>query len=162
MLYSMGDGKFLKSLYIVSPNLLILWKPLIYCLALPFSNPPHPHFPVNSNIHSHCSFSCHVSLAEWWSYHIWSAFLLTDNMDLYISSFGTLLPEGPWYVFHATRRQVYWSLTSVFILVLWFDITHTHLHTQTLRDQWPYRSIWIYIYTTCYVLTTANLIALND
>ena len=131
MLYSMGDGKFLKSLYIVSPKPLILWKPLIYCLALPFSNPPHPHFPVNSNLHSHCSFCCHVSLAEWWSYHIWSAFLLTDNMDLYISSFGTLLPEGPWCVFYATRRQVYWGLTSVLILVLWFDITHTLKHTNT-------------------------------
>lgn len=33
-------------------------------------------------------------------------------MDLYLSSHGTLIPEGPYYVFYATIRQVYWGLTD--------------------------------------------------
>ena len=46
-------------------------------------------------------------------------------MDLHISSLGTLVPEGTWCVFYATRHQVYWGLTQCgFLLVLGFDITH--------------------------------------
>ena len=50
-----------------------------------------------------------------WSHHIWCAILLNDNMDLYMSSLGTLVQEGLWCVFHATRRQVC-SLVEVIYL----------------------------------------------
>ena len=83
-------------------NPLILWRPPILPIC-PFSNfiHPLPHFPVTSNPHLHCSFCCNVSLPEWvmgWSYHIWCAILLNDNVDLHMSSLGSLVPEGPWYV----------------------------------------------------------------
>ena len=65
-----------------------------------------------------------------WSRHIWYAILLNDNMDLQISSLGTLVPKGPWCVFYATRRQVYWGLTHMFFTgtLIWY-YTHTHTHT---------------------------------
>ena len=68
-----------------------------------------------------------------WSRHIWYAILLNDNMDLQISSLGTLVPKGPWCVFYATRRQVYWGLTHMFFtgtLIWYYTHTHTHTHTQ--------------------------------
>ena len=60
-------------------------------------------------------------------------------MDLHILSLGTLVPEGPWCVFCATRHQVYLVLTlNRFFAGTWFD-THTqacthackHAHTHT-------------------------------
>ena len=33
--------------------------------------------------------------------------LLNDVTDLHLLSLGTILPEAPWYVFYATRCQVY-------------------------------------------------------
>ena len=62
--------------------------------------PPYHHFPVTSNPHPHCSFCCHVSI------------LLYDNMDLYMLHLGSLVPEGPWWVFYATWHQVLWGLTQ--------------------------------------------------
>ena len=48
-----------------------------------------------------------------------------------MSSLDTLVTEGPWCVFYAARRQVYWGLTlSVFLLVLWLINTHTDTDTQ--------------------------------
>ena len=53
-----------------------------------------------------------------------------------MSSLDTLVTEGPWCVFYAARRQVYWGLTlSVFLLVLWFD-KHTHRHRHTGPVYW--------------------------
>ena len=63
--------------------------------------------------------SCHISCAN----------LRNDNMVLHISTLGTLVAEGPWYVFFATRHQVYWGLAQCVLLVIWFNITHTK-HTQ--------------------------------
>ena len=50
-------------------------------------------------------------------------------MDLHISSLGILVPEGPWCVFYATRRQLYWGLIHnvVFRSAL---ISHTYANTQ--------------------------------
>ena len=98
-----------------------------------------------------------------WSCHIWCAILPNDNMDL-LSSLGTLVPEGPWCVFYATRHQVYWSLIYVFFTgtMIWYHtFTNTQAHTAhsgTSRLTHPYK----YIYTTCYVLTVATFITLND
>ena len=130
----MGDGKFLKSIYLVGRRVLTLLfygdpTYIVYPLFLKF-RPPTTHFPVTSNPHSHCSFCWPVSLAEWWSRHIWCAILVNDNMDLHMSSLGILVLERPWCVFYATRRQVYWGLTHV--VFYWYSdlISHTHKHTQ--------------------------------
>ena len=56
-----ADGKFLKSLYIVARGVL---TPL-YIAYPPFSIFVHPPPPLEPNPHLHCSFCCHVSLAEW-------------------------------------------------------------------------------------------------
>ena len=62
-----------------------------------------------------------------WSYHIWCAILLNDNMDLHMASLGTLVPEGPWCVFYALRHQVYWGLTHNVVFYWYSDlISQTH------------------------------------
>ena len=65
-----------------------------------------------------------------WSCHICCGILLNDIMDLHMSSFGTLVPEGPWCVFYATRHQVYWGLAH--LIFYWCSdlITHTHTYTK--------------------------------
>ena len=83
----------------------------------PFSNFVQPPSPL----------PCHLQppapllflRLNWWLRHIWCAVLLNDIMDLHMSSLGTLVPEGPWCVFYATKRQVYWGLTQCdFLMVL--------------------------------------------
>ena len=60
--------------------------------------------------------------------------ILTPKLFLWLSgwsprsSLGTLVPEIPWCIFYATRRQVYWSLTHN--VVFWYDIIHTKTDTQ--------------------------------
>ena len=46
-----------------------------------------------------------------WSHDIWCAILLNDNIELHMSTLGSLVPEGPSCVFYAIRHQVYWGLT---------------------------------------------------
>ena len=51
-------------------------------------------------------------------------------MDQHMWSLGTLVPEGPWCVFYATRCQVYWGLTHNVVLYGHSDlISLTHKHT---------------------------------
>ena len=100
------------------------------------SNPIHFHFTVLS-----------VVLFLWqneWSRHTWCAILLNDNMDLHMSSLGTLVPEGPWCVFYVTRRQVYWGLTHNVVFtgtLIWYHTnTQTHaLHSGASRLTHPYK-----------------------
>ena len=71
-----------------------------------------------------------------WSRRIWCASLLNDIMDLHISSLNTIVPEGPWCVFYATRYQAYWGLTHNLVFCSCSDLishihTHTHTHTYT-------------------------------
>ena len=118
--YNRGDGKFLwRPPYIVypCPNFKFCWtSPLLLC---------HFQLPLQLS----CFFG--------WIGDRDCAILLNDNMDLHMSDLGTLVPKGPWCVFYATRCQVFWALTQCgILLVLWFDITHTHNHTNiqsTLR-----------------------------
>ena len=94
-----------------------------------------------------------------WSRHIWYAILLNDNMDLQISSLGTLVPKGPWCVFYATRRQVYWGLTHMFFtgtLIWYYTHTHTHTHTTHTHTTHTHTHTHTHIYTTFYVLTAAT------
>ena len=64
--FIMGDGKILKSLYIVGRGVLtpLFYEDLLYCLFRLFQM-LKKKFPVTFNPHLHCSFCCHVSLAEW-------------------------------------------------------------------------------------------------
>ena len=92
--------------------------------TFPFLSYPFPHLSVppapTPTVLSVVLFlwlnrrSCRISCTN----------LNNDNMDLYILSLGTLVPEGPWCVFYATRHQVYWGLTQGVLPVLWFDIIH--------------------------------------
>ena len=65
-------------------------------------------------------------------------FLLNNNTDLHMSSLGTLVLHGHYGVFYATKDQFAEANTWLgFLLVLWFDITHTQAKTHgTHRYQW--------------------------
>ena len=98
---------------------------------------PSWNLPVTSNLHSHCPFCSSVSLVD-------CVITPHDNVDLHISSLGTLVPEGTRCVFSATRHQVYWGLTQCgFLLVLGFDITHKTYtgHSGASRLTHPYKFI---------------------
>ena len=72
-----------------------------------------------------------------WSCHSWCFVSLNDITDLHMSSLGILVPEWPSSMFYATRRQVYWGLTQcVFLLLLWFDFTHSQTKIQHTQGQW--------------------------
>ena len=118
-------------------NPVILWRsPRILPTPI-FQNltTPIPHFPVTSN--PHCSYCCRISLADWLiTPHLMC--ILLNNIDPYMSSLSTLVPEEPWYVFYVTRHQVYWVLTHN-VVFYWYSnlISHTHKHKNTQRTQGP-------------------------
>ena len=135
-----------------------------------FCLPPHPPF-LSSPTFTPTDLS--IALLLWlngWLRNIWCSIYLYDIMDLHISNFGNLVPEGRWCVFYALRRQIYWGLTHNMVFWWCFDLishtqTHTHTHTQTrstLRDRQTDTPIQIYIYTNCYVLTAAIFITLSE
>ena len=82
-----------------------------------------------------------------WSSHTWCAVLVNDIMDLHMSSLGTLVPEGPWCVFYATRHEVYWGLTYN-VAFCWYSylISHTQTHTGPSRLTHPYKYIFIWVF----------------
>ena len=101
VLYCREMEKFLKSLYIVGRRVLTL---LFYEVS--------PHI-VYLLLFKFCPLASLISLLPtlltptvvsavlflWlngWSRHIWCAVFLTDNIDLHMSSLGTLVPERPW------------------------------------------------------------------
>ena len=135
--FIIGYEKFLKSLDIVGRGVLTppsLWRPPILPTCSFFKFCPSPsHFLV---ISSPTPIVLSVVLFLWlsrWS-HIWWAVLLNDDMDLHMLSLGTLLPEGPWCVFYAIIKGSSLLRSDIecgFLLVLWFDITHTQTNRQT-------------------------------
>ena len=134
----------------------------LYCLCPPpffqiLSNFPPPSTSLLPATPTHTVLS--VVLFLWlnaWSHHIWYVILLNDNMDLDISSLGTLILEGRWCVFYATRCLVYWGLTNAFFY--WHSdlISHKHKqHTQgpvgwhthiNIYSQHPLRAHSSYLY----------------
>ena len=85
-------------------------------------------------------------LKGWWC-HIWCPILLNDIMDPQMWNCVTLLPEGPWCVFYATRHQLYWGLIHNVIFCLYSDlISHTHTHTHTQREREREASIMTHSY----------------
>ena len=137
-------GGFLKSLYVVGRGVLTLlfYKELpLYCLPPPFSNFDHPPPPTSMSPPNPNHTALSVVTFPWlngWSCHILYAILFNDNMDLYMSSLGTLVPEGAWCVFYATRRQVYWGLTHN-VVFYWYSylISHTQTEKHTQHTQGP-------------------------
>ena len=141
-----GDGKFLLEMggsqKLEGVGFIMegcLWRPLYIAyppsffqilsnpLSLTFLQPPTSTLIVLSVVQ--------FLWLNGWSYHIWCAILPNDNMDLHMSSLGTLVPEGPWSVFYATRCQVYLGLTHNVVFYWYSDLTsQTHTHS-TLRDQ---------------------------
>ena len=120
-----------------------VWKFARFCKNQNFqvagSQKNFPPFQVFSNPSPHTSLSpptptptvLSVVLFLWlngWSQHIWCAILLDDNMDLNMSSLGTLVPETPWCVVcnkdsSLLRSDTMWFFTGNLI---WY---HTHKHT---------------------------------
>ena len=130
--YNGGDGKCLKSSYIVGERML---SPLFYAdlpisptTTSPFSNfieplpsplPPPPLTSLSPPTPIPTDFS--IFLFLWlnrWSCHIW--------MHLHMSSLGTLVPEGPWCMFYATRHKFaeVWHIMCFYCTLIWY-------HTQT-------------------------------
>ena len=107
-----------------------------------FCLPPHPPF-LSSPTFTPTDLS--IALLLWlngWLRNIWCSIYLYDIMDLHISNFGNLVPEGRWCVFYALRRQIYWGLTHNMVFWWCFDLishtqTHTHTHTNTQHTKGP-------------------------
>ena len=125
-----------------------------------------PFFQILSNsppnLHLHCSFFYLVSLVEW----MIAPYLMCYSTHWY---YGSTHVE-PWY--HSTRRTLLCDLcnnasnlrrldTCGFLLVLWFDIMHTHRHTVDTGAvilTHPYN----YINTICHVVIAAASVTLNE
>ena len=111
-----------------SPPATILWRSLL--LTTPLSNFVQTPFPVASNPTAAHS----VVLFLWlngWSRHIWFATFLNDIMDVQMLSLRILM--------HVLCNKVSTLLRSDtwcrFLLVLWFDITHTNKHKHIQRHK---------------------------
>ena len=106
--------------------------PPILVTPFSFSNLVHPILPCHLQPYPLTPTILSVVLFLWlngWSQHIWYTVLLNDNMDLHMSNLGTLVPEGPWCVFYATRCQLYWVLTRNVVFYWYSDlISHTLKH----------------------------------
>lgn len=99
--------------------------------------------PLFSNIHPHCFFCCLKCRLQ----H-------NDMMDLHMLNLSILVPQEPYCGFYVTRLQVYeiWYMW-LFLLVLWFDFTHTHINThKTHLGQKTDTPILLCTNTTCNVL----------
>ena len=72
-------------------------------------------------------FPCFVGwICDGATFDVW---FYIDIMDLHMSNLGTIVPEGPWCVLYATRRQVYWGLTHNVVFYKYSDLT-SHTETQ--------------------------------
>ena len=131
----------IKSPYIISRGVL---TPLFYEDS-PILPPPHPFSsfvpppPTPLSPLTSTPTVLSVVLFLWlnvWSHHIWCAILHNENMDLHTSSLVTLVPEGTWRVFYATRCKVYWALTHNVVFYWYSDlISHTQTHKYTQHTQ---------------------------
>ena len=104
---------------------LLYYQPTLFQIL---SN-PSTHFPVTSNPTPTVLF-------------------VMDNVDLHVLSLCTLVPEGPWCVFYATRHQVYWGLAHNMVFWWYSNLishkhTHTHIeHAKTSMLTHPYKYIF--------------------
>ena len=82
-------------------------------------------FPGASNPQPHCSFCCLFLFG-------WMGDRATFDVLFYlmISWMYTCRALGPWCMFYATRRQVYWVLTRNVVFCWYSNLTsHTQTHT---------------------------------
>ena len=138
-------------------NHLILWRP---------TSPPHilPSPPISNFVHN--PLPCLQAPLELLSllpcFFGWMGecttfcvIFLNDIMDLYVHL-------EPWYLttwstlFYATRRHFCGGLARN-MFFCWYSKLLSHTHTQSETQH-----IQIYINTTCYVLTVAICITLNE
>ena len=111
--YNGRDGKFLKSLYIVGRGVLtpLFYEDLPILPIAPFWNVVHPPPQLLCHLQPPPPlFSLLSCFFSWMGDHA-TFDVLFNNIDLHMSSLGSLVPEGPWCVFYAIRHQVYWGLT---------------------------------------------------
>ena len=112
-------------------NPLILWRPP-YIAYLPFFKccPPPP-----------TQLSCHLQLPpplffllscffSWMGDHTTFDVLFHDNIDLHMSSLGSLVPEGPWCVLSNRASSLLRSDTYNLGQIHLISHTQTHKHTQ--------------------------------
>ena len=135
-IYNGGDWEFLKSLHSWqrSANPLFYEEPhpplRPYCLT-PFSNfVLHPNFPVTSNIHPHCFFSCLVSFAEW----VITAHFTYWQLVPDLSTRRTLMCFMQKGIKFTEVWHIMWLFTGTLIWYQTHRQTQTHTHS-TLRDQ---------------------------
>ena len=151
------DEKFLKSVSMVSKRVLTPYfmKTPVYCQPFPLS-PPTPTPTVLS-----------VVLFLWlngWSRHIWCAVLLNHIMDLW-SMYGSNKPSNfsnqkdldVCSMQQGVKFTEVWLIMRFFTGTLIWYCTHTQ-HTQGPVDWHSH----INISSTCYVLTAATFITLNE
>ena len=128
--FIMGDGKVSLHSWVSfhswqrGANFPNLWRPLPILPTSPLSNFVHPPPPNSLSPPTPTPIVLSVVLFFWlngwmgdharFDVFIYCSNLFNDNMDQQMSSFSTLVPEGPWCVFYATRHQFYWSLTDTF------------------------------------------------
>ena len=116
---------------------MLIWAPFSQLMCtFSFCISPCPQTPTPTVV----SVALFLWLNGWWC-HIWCAVLLNDNMDLNMSSLGTIVLEGPWCVFYATRHQIYLGLTRNVVFYWYSDLishdTHdTHMHAHTHSTLW--------------------------
>ena len=101
-------------------NFPILWRTSYFaCLRPPLSNfiQPIPPLPCHLQPLTPLFFCFPFSLAEW---------VIMPHQML---SLGTVVPEGPWCMFYATRHHVCQGLIHnvvFYCTLIWY---HTHKHT---------------------------------
>ena len=87
---------------------------------------------------SHCSFCCHLSCFFGWMGDHATFDVLFYLMDPHTLSLGTLAPEDLDVCFMQQGvkfTEVWYIMWCGFLLVLWFDITHTQTQTQTAHSR---------------------------
>ena len=133
-------------------NPLFLWRPsyIAYPPFLKCCPPTHPQHLCHLQSPPPLFFllPCFFSwMGDHTTHHIWCAILLNGNIDPHVSSLGSLVPEGPWYVFSAIRHQIYWGLTHTIKVKYICYHTHTNFQTHTAlsgasRLTHPYKYIF--------------------
>ena len=82
------------------------------------------------NHYTHCFFTALFLWLNRWLCNILCTILFNYIMDLYMFSFGTLIPEGVCCVFYTTRHQIYWRLRHSKSFC-WYSDLISHKKTKT-------------------------------
>ena len=117
-------------------------KTTLYCLSLLFKTlstpPPSPQLlPCPCHLQPSPPLFFLLSSVLWLNgllRHIWYVVLFNYNMDLHMSSLGTLVPEGTLCVFYAAKRQVYWGLIHNVVFYWYSNSTSQNKHTQHTQE----------------------------